>query len=121
MLNRNSMVLGNTNGKEASENQGETNQEWELSDLVQLVTTEIEQVQDALLLKSHNRRLMMAVHALNLDLQVNVRYDAQGKLLFRTAPQGQTGTSSLKLDFEHLLDTQVQEIHKSKDLTPAVS
>ncbi|GAB4379138.1 MAG: hypothetical protein Kow00121_32640 [Elainellaceae cyanobacterium] len=91
------------------------NEEWELSDLIHLVTEEIEQVQDTLLLKSHNRRLMMMVNELHLDLQVDVRRDPKGKLLFRTVTPGQTGMSSLKLDFGHLLDTQIQEIHKSSD------
>ncbi|MBD0336257.1 MAG: hypothetical protein ICV62_12270, partial [Cyanobacteria bacterium Co-bin13] len=49
------------------------NEEWELSELIQLVTAELDQAQDTLILKSQNRRLSMMVNQLSLDLQVDVR------------------------------------------------
>ena len=92
------------------------NEEWELSELIQLVTAELDQAQDTLILKSQNRRLSMMVNQLNLDLQVDVRHDPSGRLLFRTATPGQLGTTVLKLGFTPALDTQVQETRKSVDL-----
>jgi len=92
------------------------NGEWELSELIQLVTAELDQAQDTLILKSQNRRLSMMVNQLNLDLQVDVRHDPSGRLMFRTAPSGQTGATVLKLGFTPALDTQVQETRKSIDL-----
>lgn len=89
-------------------------EEWELSDLIHLITSEVEVAKDKLWVRSHNRRLMMYVKQLNLDLQVTVRHDSQGKLLFRTASQWQSNVSSLKLEFGYLLDTQAQEIRKSE-------
>lgn len=92
------------------------NAEWELSELIQLVTAELDQAQDTLILKSQNRRLSMMVNQLNLDLQVDVRHDPTGRLLFRTSAPGQPGTTVLKLGFTPALDTQVQETRKSVDL-----
>lgn len=92
------------------------NEEWELSELIQLVTAELDQAQDTLILKSQNRRLSMMVNQLNLDLQVDVRRDPSGRLLFRTSAPGQAGATVLKLGFTPALDTQVQETRKSVDL-----
>jgi peptide/nickel transport system substrate-binding protein len=92
------------------------NDEWQLSELIQIITAELDQAQDTLILKSQNRRLSMMVNQLNLDLQVDVRRDPAGHLLFRTAPPGQTGATVLKLGFTPALDTQVQETRKSIDL-----
>lgn len=92
------------------------NEEWELSELIQLVTAELDQAQDTLILKSQNRRLSMMVNQLNLDLQVDVRHDPSGRLMFRTAAPGQAGATVLKLGFTPALDTQVQETRKSVDL-----
>ncbi|MBD0337475.1 MAG: IPT/TIG domain-containing protein, partial [Cyanobacteria bacterium Co-bin13] len=92
------------------------NEEWELSELIQLVTAELDQAQDTLILKSQNRRLSMMVNQLSLDLQVDVRYAPNGRLMFRTVPPGQTGATVLKLGFTPALDTQVQETRKSIDL-----
>lgn len=92
------------------------NDEWELSELIQVITAELDQAQDTLILKSQNRRLSMMVNQLNLDLQVDVRRDPNGHLMFRTVAPGQTGATALKLGFTPALDTQVQETRKSIDL-----
>ncbi|MBD1865418.1 IPT/TIG domain-containing protein [Trichocoleus desertorum] len=92
------------------------NDEWELSELIQVITAELDQAQDTLILKSQNRRLSMMVNQLNLDLQVDVRRDPNGHLMFRTVAPGQTGATVLKLGFTPALDTQVQETRKSVDL-----
>ncbi|MEP0872674.1 IPT/TIG domain-containing protein [Trichocoleus desertorum AS-A10] len=92
------------------------NDEWELSELIQVITAELDQAQDTLILKSQNRRLSMMVNQLNLDLQVDVRRDPTGHLMFRTVAPGQTGATVLKLGFTPALDTQVQETRKSIDL-----
>lgn len=92
------------------------NDEWELSELIQVITAELDQAQDTLILKSQNRRLSMMVNQLNLDLQVDVRRDPSGHLMFRTVAPGQTGATVLKLGFTPALDTQVQENRKSIDL-----
>lgn len=92
------------------------NDEWELSELIQLVTAELDQAQDTLILKAQNRRLSMMVNQLSLDLQVDVRHAPNGHLMFRTVPPGQTGATVLKLGFTPALDTQVQETRKSVDL-----
>lgn len=90
--------------------------EWELSDLIQMITAELDQAQDTLILKSQSRRLSMMVNQLNLDLQVDVRHDTTGKLMFRTASPGTTGSTVLKLGFTPALDTQVQDTRKSIDI-----
>jgi hypothetical protein len=89
-------------------------EEWELADLIHLITAEVETAKDKLWVRSHNRRLMMYVKNLSLDLQVTVRHNSQGKLLFRNASQWQSNVSTLKLEFGYLLDTQAQEIRKSE-------
>lgn len=89
------------------------NDEWQLSELIQIITAELDQAQDTLILKSQNRRLSMMVNQLNLDLQVDVRRNPEGSLMFRTAPPGQAGATVLKLGFTPALDTQVQETRKS--------
>ncbi|MBD2259439.1 IPT/TIG domain-containing protein [Pseudanabaena sp. FACHB-2040] len=92
------------------------NEEWELSELIQLVTAELDQAQDTLILKAQNRRLSMMVNQLSLDLQVDVRHAPNGRLMFRTVSPGQTGATVLKLGFTPALDTQVQETRRSVDL-----
>ncbi|HEY9878637.1 MAG TPA: IPT/TIG domain-containing protein [Leptolyngbyaceae cyanobacterium] len=92
------------------------NDEWELSELIQLITAELDQAQDTLILKAQSRRLSMMVNQLNLDLQVDVRHASNGRLMFRTVSPGQTGATVLKLGFTPALDTQVQETRKSIDL-----
>ncbi|HEY9653133.1 MAG TPA: hypothetical protein V6C95_20920, partial [Coleofasciculaceae cyanobacterium] len=60
------------------------NQEWQLADFVDAIAAEIDHAEDTLSLKSYARGMSFAIKQLSLDLEVTVRRDTNGRILFRT-------------------------------------
>jgi peptide/nickel transport system substrate-binding protein len=83
------------------------NTEWQLADIVDAITAEIDHAEDTLALKSYARGMSFSIRQLSLDLQVAVRRDDNGQVKFRTAEPNSTGTTILKLDFAQLLKSQL--------------
>jgi peptide/nickel transport system substrate-binding protein len=91
------------------------NLEWHLAELVDSVAAEIDRAEDTLSLKSFARGKSFAINQLHLDLEVTVRRDAAGRILFRTVDPNETSATVLKLDFSHVLPSQLQGLRKPLD------
>jgi len=93
------------------------NTEWRLADMVDAIASEIDHAEDTLSLKlSHNARaLSFVIKQLSLDLQVAVRRDGDGQIQFRTAEPNATGSTTLKLDFAQILQSQVSANRRKLD------
>src|SRR5215218_9612798 len=86
------------------------NAEWTLSDFVDSIAAEVDRAQDTLTLKSYARGLSVSLKGLDLDVAVNIRVDPGGRIFFRTVDAGTPSSTVLKLDFEEVLQTQVEEV-----------
>ncbi|MEB3180847.1 MAG: ABC transporter substrate-binding protein [Nostocaceae cyanobacterium] len=84
------------------------NIEWQLAEMVDAIAAEIDHAEDTLSLKSYARGMSFAIKQLSLDLQVNVRRDDKGRILFRTADANQSSATVIKLDFAQILESQLQ-------------
>jgi peptide/nickel transport system substrate-binding protein len=84
------------------------NTEWQLAEMVDAIAAEIDHAEDTLSLKSYARGMSFAIKQLSLDLQVNVRRDDKGRILFRTADANQSSATVIKLDFAQILESQLQ-------------
>lgn len=91
------------------------NVEWRLSDFVDAVAAEVDRAQDTLAFKSYARGLSVSLKGLDLDVSVTARMDGQGQVFFRTTEPGAPGATLLKLDFEEVLRTQVEEVRTAED------
>lgn len=91
------------------------NLEWQLAELVDAIASEIDRAGDTLSLKSYARGVSFAIKKLSLDIEVNVRRTADGKLLFRTVGNDQTSATVLKLDFAQVLQNQLTTARKPLD------
>ena len=92
-----------------AEDKSETliNTEWQLADMVDAITAEIDRAEDTLSLKSYARGMLFSIRQLSLDLQVVVRRDDNGHVKFRTADPNSTSATTLKLDFAQILKNQL--------------
>ena len=93
-------------------NQPDENVEWQLADLVDALTAEIDQAQDTLSLKSYARGLTFAIKTLNLDIEVKARRGADGRFFFRTVGADESSTTVLKLGFAQVLQSQLTTVRK---------
>ena len=84
-----------------------TNTEWQLAEMVDAITAEIDRAEDTLALKSYARGMSFSITQLSLDLQVAVRRDSNGHVKFRTADPNSTSATTLKLDFAQILKNQL--------------
>ncbi|HEX6293123.1 MAG TPA: ABC transporter substrate-binding protein [Herpetosiphonaceae bacterium] len=91
------------------------NVEWQLSELVDAISAEIDRAEDTLSLKSFARGISFAIKQLSLDLEVTVRRAPDGRVLFRTVDPDQQGMTLLKLDFAQVLQSQLQGLRKPLD------
>ena len=92
-----------------AEDKSETliNTEWQLAEMVDAITAEIDRAEDTLALKSYARGMSFSITQLSLDLQVAVRRDSNGHVKFRTADPNSTSATTLKLDFAQILKNQL--------------
>jgi hypothetical protein len=86
------------------------NVEWRLADFIDAIAAEVDRAQDTLALKSKVRGLSVSLKGLALDVAVDARMDSVGQLFFRTVEAGRASSTVLKLDFEEILQGQVEEI-----------
>lgn len=85
------------------------NDEWELQELIERFSAEIDKVQDTLSLKSLARGMTFGPGALTLQLNAFLRYDARrDKILFRSARPGEMSASTLKVELPPILRDQIQ-------------
>ena len=88
------------------------NREWQLADFVDAVASEIDRAEDTLSLKSHARGVTFALKQLNLELEVKVRRDTTGRILFRTTNPDEASATVLKLDLAQMLQGQLHALRK---------
>lgn len=95
----------------------EDNVEWELADLVEVISAEVDRAEDTLALKSYARKVSLAVKKIALDVEVTMRRTADGRLYFRSVPAGTEGDTLLKLDFAQVLESQLVGLRRPLDDT----
>jgi peptide/nickel transport system substrate-binding protein len=89
------------------------NRKWQLSELVDLISAEIDHAQDTLELKSYSRDIVLGIKNIKLDLGVKTHRSPDGKLWFRTLEDNETSESILKLDFTLSSEHQFSESQQS--------
>jgi peptide/nickel transport system substrate-binding protein len=99
----------------AARRPGPENAEWRLAAVVDAISAEIDRAHDTLSLKSYGRGLTLGLRGLNLDLAVEVRVDASGHVYFRSVEDGRASASVLKLSFEQVVESQLEEVRKPLD------
>jgi hypothetical protein len=80
-----------------------------VEDFLDAVSAQLDRTQDALAAKAKVRPLMFALRTLSLDLQVFVTMGDDGTVRLRSAQPGETGSSTLKLDFTTITRPMVEE------------
>lgn len=91
------------------------NSEWQLSQLVDAVAAEVDRAEDTLSLKSYARNVTFALKQLSLELEVKVRRDPSGRILFRTPGKDEASATVLKLDLAQMLQGQLHGLRKPLD------
>jgi len=95
------------------------NKEWELHELIESLSAELDRFLDTVSLKSNARGITFGLTTMNLELNIFSRYDpASGKILFRTANPGEEGASVLKLDIPSLIKDQIKTHEEPVDKRP---
>src|SRR5919199_6376446 len=108
-------TLAQANGgivQNSGDEDGVTNAEWQLADLVDAVAAEIDHAEDTLSLKSFARGMAFAIKQLSLDLEVTVRRADDGRILFRTVDPGETSPTLLKLAFPQVIQSQLEAVRQ---------
>jgi hypothetical protein len=80
-----------------------------VEDFLDAVSAQLDRAQDALAAKAKVRPLMFALRNFAVDLQVFVMMDADGNVRLRSAAPGETGASTLKVDFTTITRQMVEE------------
>lgn len=85
------------------------NDEWDLQELIERFSAELDKVQDTLSLKSLARGMTFGPGVITLQLNAFLRFDARrDKILFRSAQPGEVNASTLKLELPPILRDQIQ-------------
>jgi hypothetical protein len=92
-----------------------------VEDFLDAVSAQLDRTQDALAAKAKVRPLMFALRNFAIDLQVFVSMGADGNVRLRSAAPGETGASTLKLDFTTITRPMVEENTVSLALAQAPS
>jgi len=92
-----------------------------VEDFLDAVSAQLDHTQDALAAKAKVRPLMFALRHFAVDLQVFVSMDADGNVRLRSAAPGETGASTLKLEFTTITRPMVEENTVSLAMTQAPS
>ncbi len=95
----------------------EDNVEWQLADLVDALSAEVDRAEDTLALKSYARKVSFAIKKMALDVEVTMRRAPDGRLFFRTVDVGDTSDTLLKLDFAQVLENQLTGMRRPMDDT----
>lgn len=80
-----------------------------VEDFLDAVSAQLDRTQDALAAKAKVRPLMFALRTFSVDLQVFVTMGNDGNVRLRSAQPGETGSSTLKLDFTTITRPMVEE------------
>jgi hypothetical protein len=80
-----------------------------VEDFLDAVSAQLDRTQDSLAAKAKVRPLMFALRQFSVDLQVFVTMDSDGNVRLRSAAAGETGASTLKLDFTTITRPMVEE------------
>jgi peptide/nickel transport system substrate-binding protein len=83
------------------------NVEWQLADLVDAISAEVDRAEDTLALKSYARKVSFAIKKIALDVEVTMRRTPDGRLLFRSVDAAEESGTVLKLDFAQVLESQL--------------
>lgn len=90
----------------------EDNQEWQLADLVDAISAEVDRAEDTLALKSYARKVSFAIKKIALDAEVTMRRASDGRLFFRSVLPGESTGTLLKLDFAQVLESQLAGLRR---------
>jgi hypothetical protein len=85
------------------------NDSFRVEDFIASITSQLDDVQDALVFKSLNRPLTYALKDLSLDLKVFVEMDAEGTVRFRTGGPNEEGASVVHLGFTTITRPMIEE------------
>jgi hypothetical protein len=80
-----------------------------VEDFLEAVSAQLDRTQDALAAKAKVRPMTFALRDFAIDLQVFVSLDADGNVRLRSAAPGETGSSTLKLDFTTITRPMIEE------------
>jgi hypothetical protein len=92
-----------------------------VEEFLDAVSGQLDRTQDSLAAKAKVRPLMFALRNFVIDLQVFVSMDTAGNVRLRSAAPGETGASTLKLDFTTITRPMVEENTVSLALAQAPS
>jgi hypothetical protein len=80
-----------------------------VEDFLDAVSAQLDRTQDSLAAKAKVRPLMFALRNFAIDLQVFVSMDTSGNVRLRSAAPGESGASTLKLEFTTITRPMVEE------------
>jgi hypothetical protein len=80
-----------------------------VEDFLQAVSAQLDRTQDALAAKAKVRPMTFALRDFAVDLQVFVAVDTDGNVRLRSAAPGETGASTLKLEFTTITRPMIEE------------
>ena len=80
-----------------------------VEEFLDAVSAQLDRTQDALAAKAKVRPLMFALRTFSVDLQVFVTMGDNGTVRLRSAQPGETGSSTLKLEFTTITRPMVEE------------
>lgn len=85
------------------------NESFRVEDFIASITSQLDDVQDALVFKSLNRPLTYALKDLSLELKVFVEMDTEGTVRFRTGGPNEEGASVVHLGFTTITRPMIEE------------
>jgi len=80
-----------------------------VEEFLDAVSGQLDRSQDALAAKAKIRPMTFALRNFEIDLQVFVNMDPNGNVRLRSAAPGETGSSTLKLDFTTITRPMIEE------------
>ena len=93
------------------------NVEWQLADLVDAISAEVDRAEDTLALKSYARKVSFAIKKIAIDLEVTMRRAPDGRLFFRSLTEPTNTSTLLKLDFAQVLESQMAGLRRPQEDT----
>jgi hypothetical protein len=92
-----------------------------IEDFLEAITAQLDQTQDALRLKAVNRPLTFALKDFNVNLQVFVEMNPEGKVTFRPAAPNEAGASTVSIGFTTITRPMIEENTVSMEMSQAPS
>lgn len=90
-----------------------------IEEFLEAITAQLDQTQDALRLKAVNRPLTFALKDFNVDLQVFVEMDFNGRVTFRPAAPNEEGASRVSIGFTTITRPMIEENTISMEMAQA--